>query len=288
MKILIAGASGMIGSILVSHLASQAHKVVRLVRREPGDGEIRWDPDAGKIDTASLEGFDGVVNLATMPWPSRWTAAAKQKMRANRLATNGILAENLAKCQQKPKVLICSSGQGIYPSLGDQEITEDSPLGTDFLATLQREGEAAAIKATMAGIRVVNLRTPAVAGGAAIRSATGRIGDGRQWSPWVGRDELCRIIQFILENETISGPVNPVSPKQVRNAEYVATLAKVLCTKPGMAFPAFLLKLMLGEMAESLILASRRIVPAKLLATGYSFRYPELEDALRYELEFSV
>ena len=139
----------MIGSAVVPYLASQGHEVIRLVRHEAGDGEVFWDPDAGKIDAAGLEGFDGVVNLATMQWPARWTASAKQKIRANRLATNGLLAENLAKCNKKPKILICSSGMGIYPSCGDQVITEDSALGSDFLATLQRDGEAAAMKASV-------------------------------------------------------------------------------------------------------------------------------------------
>src|SRR4030042_1988131 len=148
MKILIAGASGMIGSKLTPLLASQGHEIIRLVRRKPEVGEIFWDPDSHNIDTAGLEGLDGVINLATMPWPTRWTATNKQKIRANRLATNGLLAENLAKCNKKPTVLICSSGMGIYPSCGDQVITEEDALGTDFLATLQRDGEAVAMKAT--------------------------------------------------------------------------------------------------------------------------------------------
>jgi len=284
MKILIAGSNGMIGSVVAPYLISQGHEVVRLVRHSPNLSEISWDPDAGVIDSKGLEGFDGVINLATMPWPARWTETAKQKIRNNRLATNGLLAENLAKCKHKPQVLICSSGMGIYPSSGDQFITEDSALGSDFLSMLQQDGEAAAMKASEAGIRVVNLRTPAVLGGKALTRNMGRIGDGKQWSPWISRDELANIIQYILITDAITGAVNPVSPNQVTNEEFTATISKVLGRKPGIPLPAFFLRLMLGEMADALILASRRIVPRKLLDLGYTFQFPELEVAIRHEL----
>ena len=285
MRILVSGASGMIGSVVAPYLASQGHEIVRLVRREPDPGEVRWDPDAGIIDADRLEGFDGVVHLATMPWPARWTAEAKRRMRANRLAANGLLAGTVAGLKRKPRVLVCSSGMGFYPSSGDQVITEDSAPGSDFLAMLQRDGEAATQKASAAGIRVVNLRTPMVVGGAAIRRGMGRMGNGYQWTSWVGRDELAAIIDHVLQSESLAGPVNPCSPNPVRNAEFAATLGRVLGSKPGMSIPAFLLRLMLGEMAEALMLASRRIEPRKLLASGYQFRYPLLEDALGHELE---
>jgi uncharacterized protein len=284
MRILISGASGMVGSAVAPYLASQGHDVVRLVRREAGAGEVRWDPDAGTIDAAGLEGFDGVVHVATMPWPARWTAKAKEEMRANRLATNGLLATALAGCRRKPRVLVCASGMGIYPSSGEQVLTEDSPLGTDFLAMLQRDGEAATAPASAAGIRVVNLRIPPVLGGAAIRRNTSRIGNGRQWCSWVARDELASIVQHVLMTDELVGPVNPGSPHPVRNAELVQTVSRVLGRKPGPSLPAFLLRVMLGEMGEALVLASRRMQPAKLLATGYRFRFAELELALRHEL----
>ena len=288
MKILMAGSSGMIGSVVTPYLMCQGHEVVRLVRHSPNSREISWDPDAGIIDPNDLEGFDGVINLATMPWPVRWTENAKLKIRNNRLATNGLLAEKLAKCKNKPQVLICSSGMGIYPTCGNQLITEDSALGTDFLAMLQRDGEAAALKAAEAGIRVVNLRTPAVLGGKALLRNMGRIGDGKQWSPWISRDELARIIHYILIHDAIAGAVNPVSPYQVTNEEFTATISKVLGRKPGLRLPAFFLRLMLGEMADALILASRRIEPRKLLAAGYQFRFLDLESAVRHELSVKV
>jgi uncharacterized protein (TIGR01777 family) len=284
MRILIAGANGMIGSTLVPYLAAQGHEIVRLVRRIPGTGEVRWDPDTGSIDCAGLEGFDGVVHLASMPWPIRWTPKSKEQMRANRIATNCLLAESLAGRKQKPQVFICASGMGIYPSSGDQVLTEDSELGTDFLAVLQRDGELAAAPASNAGIRVVNLRIPAVLGGTNLQRNIGRIGSGQQWSSWVSRDELGSILQHVLVTETLNGPVNPVSPGPVRNAEFAATLSLVLGRKPGLPVPAFLLRLLLGEMAEALILASRRIMPYRLLESGYQFRFPTLDAALRHEL----
>ncbi len=284
MRILMAGASGMIGSVVAPYLTSQGHEVVRLVRREPAAGEVRWDPDNGVIDSAGVEGFDGVVHVASMRWPLRWTAKFKHQMRANRLATNGLLAKTLAGRQRRPRVYICASGMGIYPSSGDEVLTEASALGIDFLALLQRDGEEATAPASAAGIRVVCLRIPMVLGGAALKQNMGRMGDGRQWSSWVARDELASIIQHVLVTDTVSGPVNPVSPNPVRNAEMAAALSRARQTRAGPSIPAFVLRLMMGEMAEALILASRRIMPATLLATGYQFRFPEIEAAVRHEL----
>jgi len=288
MRILMAGASGMIGSAVAPYLTKQGHAVVRLVRREPGEGEVRWDPDGGTIDAGAVEGFDGVVHVASMRWPLRWTSAFKKQMRENRLRTNGLLARTLAGCQQKPRVFIFASGMGIYPSSGDEVLTENSTLGTDFLAQLQRDGEAATAPASAAGMRVVCLRIPMVLGGAAVRQSIGRLGDGRQWSSWVARDELASIIQHILVTDTVAGPVNPVSPNPMRNADMAAALSRAQERKPSPAIPAFVLRLLMGEMAEALVLASRRIVPAKLMASGYQFRFPELEAAARHELETVV
>jgi uncharacterized protein (TIGR01777 family) len=284
LRILMSGTSGMIGSVVAPYLASQGHEVVRLVRRELAKNEVRWNPDARTIEAARVEGFDGVVHVASMRWPIRWTSKAKALMRDNRLRTNGLLSETFAHCQRKPRVLVCASGMGIYPSSGDQVLTEESALGTDFLAQLQRDGEAATAPASAAGVRVVNLRIPAVLGGAAIKRNMGRVGNGRQWSSWVSRDELASIVHHALVTDVLAGPVNPVSPNPVPNSEFAVTLSRVLGARPGMAIPAFVLRLMMGEMAEALLLASRRIEPRRLIATGYKFRFPLLEDALRHEL----
>jgi uncharacterized protein (TIGR01777 family) len=285
MKTLIAGSNGMIGSAVTRHLMEGGHQVVRLVRHTPAPGEVCWNPDAGEIDTAGLEGFDGVIHLATIPWPMRWTAKAKQKVRANRLATNHLLAESLAGCAHKPKVLICASGMGYYPPSGDTVLIENSPAGTSFLARLQQDGEAATAPASEAGIRVVHLRIPPVLGGPALQRGGMQAGNGQQWTSWVGRDELASIIEFALATNTLTGPVNAVSPNPMRNAEYATTAAKALGTKSVSSMPAFLVRLVMGEMGEELLLASRRIQPAKLLAAGYRFRFPELEQALRHEME---
>ena len=283
MKILIAGSHGMVGSAVTHHLTECSYEVFRLVRHTAGPCEIRWNPDVDEIDTAGLEGFDGVVHLATMPWPMRWTAKAKEKMRANRLGTNRLLAESLAGCAHKPRVLICSSGMGYYPSSGDMILTESSPAGTSFLARLQQDGEAAAARASQAGIRVVNLRIPPVIGGSALQRVALQTGDGQQWVSWIGRDELASVIEFALMTETLFGPVNAVSPKPLRNAEFARTSAQALGHKPGGVMPAFIARLLMGEMGEELLLASRRMQPAKLLAVGYHFRFPDLADALHHE-----
>jgi uncharacterized protein (TIGR01777 family) len=274
----------MIGSAVTQRLTESGHEVTRLVRHAPGPGEVCWNPDAGEIDTAGLDGFDGVVHLATMPWPMRWTGKAKKMIRSNRLSTNRLLAESLAGCKHKPRVLVCASGMGYYPSSGDTLLTEDSPAGTSFIASLQKDGEAATSPASVAGIRVVHLRIPPVLGGRALQQMGLQAGDGQQWASWVGRDELASIIEFALTTKTLVGPINAVSPNPLRNSVFATITAHALGKKLGSAMPAFLVRLVMGEMGEQFLLASRRIRPAKLLAAGYTFRFPELEEALRHEL----
>jgi NAD dependent epimerase/dehydratase family enzyme len=192
MKVLIAGASGLIGSAVDSHLSKQGYEITRLVRRDAGPGEVCWDPDGNTIDADGLEGFDGVVHVASMSWSGRWTPEFKKRIRSNHVGTIQLIAKTLAYCHQKPEVLICASGMGIYSASGNQVITEDSPLGTGFLAELQRDGEAAGNPAVTAGIRVIHLRIPMVLGGpnlsilaANMRRGFGRLGNGRQWCSWV-------------------------------------------------------------------------------------------------------
>jgi uncharacterized protein len=283
MKILIAGSNGMIGSAVTRHLIECGYEVVRLVRHAPGPGEVWWNPDAGEIDAAGLESFDGAVQLACTPWPMRWTGKAKQKIRCNRLACNRLLAESLAGCAHRPRVLICASGMGYYPSSGDTVLTEDCPAGTSFIARLQQDGEAATAAASAAGIRVVHLRIPGVMSGRALQQVGFQAGEGRQWTSWIGRDELAAIIEFTLRTETLVGPINAVSPNPMRNSEFAKASTQALEQKPGGVMPAFIVRLVMGEMGEELLLGSRRIQPAKLLAAGYTFRYPDLEGALRHE-----
>jgi hypothetical protein len=285
MKILIAGSNGMVGSAVTRHLIECGHEVVRLVRHTPGPRETWWDPEAGAIDTAGLEDFDGVIHLASAPWPMRWTAKAKKALYANRIATNSLLAKSLAGCTRKPRVLICASGMGFYPSSGEDVITEECAGGDSFLANMQRDGEAATVSASEAGIRVVHLRIPPVVGGAALKRVGFQAGNGQQWASWVGRDELAAIIEFALKTECLIGPVNAVSPNPLRNAEFATVSTQALGQKPGGSMPAPLVRLIMGEMGEEFLLASRRMEPRRLLEAGYQFHFPELEGALRHELE---
>jgi uncharacterized protein (TIGR01777 family) len=273
----------MVGSVVTRHLIEIGHEVIRLVRRSPGPGEIWWDPDTGQIDAEGLDGFDGVVNLATMPWPMRWTTKAKQRIQANRLMTNRLLSETLATRTHKPKVLICASGMGYYPSSGDEILTEDCPAGTSFVARLQQDGEAATTPASEAGIRVVHLRIPPVLGGTALLRVGFQAGNGKQWVSWVGLDELAYIVEFALKTETLTGPVNAVSPHPMQNADFAIAASQALEQKCGGTMPATLVRLIMGEMGEEFLLSSRRIQPSKLLAAGYKFQFPELEQAVRHE-----
>jgi len=283
MKILIAGSHGMIGSVVTRHLGENGHEVVRLVRHAAGYGETWWDPDADEIHTTGLEGFDGVVNLATIHWPMRWTAKVKQKMSANRTGTNRLLAEALAQCEQKPSVLICASGIGYYLPSGETIITENSPAGNNFLTLLNQDGESATISASKIGIRVVHLRIPMVLGGDRLKMLGFQAGSGEQWMSWIGLDEVASIVEFALKTESLSGPVNCVSPNPMRLADFAKVSTEALGQKPGGVMPAFIARLFLGEMGEEFLLASRRAQPAKLLAAGYQFRFPGLADALRHE-----
>lgn len=287
MKIVIAGSNGMIGSALRQRLLEQGHEVIRLVRHLAGQGEIWWSPDKGEIDVASLEGCDALINLATMPWPLRWNARAKEEMLANRLATNGLLSATLAGLDRKPAVLVCASGMGYYASSGEDILTEDCPAGETFLARLQRSGEEITAPASTAGIRVVHLRIPPVLGGAALQRAAFQAGDGSQWVSWIGLDELVEIIKFCIQEKSITGAVNAVSPIPLRNRVFAAISARAQGKNRVFRLPAFLVRLLMGEMGEELILASRQIYPAKLAAAGYHFRFQALEDALRHEMDIA-
>jgi uncharacterized protein (TIGR01777 family) len=283
----MAGAGGLIGSAVARQLSSHGHDVVRLVRREPEPGEVRWDPDAGAIDRDGLDGLDAAINVASMPWPTRWTSAAKQRLHDNRVHSYALLAGALAGRANRPRVLVCASGMGIYPSSGDEILTEESAIGSDWLARFQRDGEAAVVPASAAGIRVVHLRIPTVLGGpnlAAMARNLRPLGDGRQWWSWVALDEIPWIIEHVLAADALEGPVNTASPNLVPCGEFTDALGRVLGRRPGRAMPAFLLRLALGEMADALLLASRRMEPRRLAQAGYEFHHPELEAALRHQL----
>ena len=293
LRVLLAGAGGTVGSAVEVYLTGQGHQVVRLVR--PGTartGGISWNPEAGTIDKEGLEGFDGVVQVASLPM-ARWTPDFMRRWYDNRVGTNRLLAEGLAGCKQKPQALVCASGQGIYVPSNEAVLTEDSPTGSNYLAKLLRDGEAATAPASEAGIRVAHLRIPTVIGGPTLAALVNgsrkgmrvsRYGNGRAWFSWVGQTELARIFEFVLLNDTLSGPINACSPYPVRNREFLQALGRAVGYKPWLPLPAFLMKLLAGGIAKEILLPSRRTQPHKLLEAGYQFRFPELEAALACEL----
>jgi uncharacterized protein (TIGR01777 family) len=296
MKVAITGSSGFVGGALVPFLTTGGHEVVRLVRRAPRTkDEARWDPEAREIDAAALEGADAVVHLAGENIAAgRWTEGRKARLRASRVGPTRLLAEALAGLRKKPRVLVSASAIGYYGSRGDAWVTEADPPADDFLGRLSAEWEEAAEPAAKAGIRVVRARTGMVlspAGGALGRMLLpfkaglgGVLGPGTQYLSWIAMDDLLGAIHHLLDRDDLVGPVNLVAPEPVTNAVFTKTLGRVLGRPAVAPAPAFALRLAFGEMADAALLSSTRVRPEKLLATGYHFRFPELEGALRHVL----
>jgi len=291
MRIVVSGASGLIGSALVPALERAGHDVVRLVRGEPrGPQELAWDPAAGTIDAAGLAGVDGVVSLSGATIDRRWTAGRKAEIRESRVGSTRLLAETIARLDPRPAVLVCAGGVGIYGNRGEEILTEDSPLGTGFLADVGTAWEEVAEPARAVGIRVVNFRQGIVLsrkGGALPRLLTpfklglgGRVGSGRQWWSWVSLDDLVEAYRFALERDDLSGRFNLTSPNPVTNVQLTKALGKALRRPTVFRLPASAAKAMFGEMAKELLLAGQRALPARLLDAGYSFSHPDLDAAL--------
>ncbi|MDQ3948784.1 MAG: TIGR01777 family oxidoreductase [Gemmatimonadota bacterium] len=294
--IAITGATGFIGSALVHELTAAGHAVRRMVRREgqrrPGDA--LWDPAAGRLDPRALDGVDAVIHLAGEPIAQRWTAAAKRRIRESRVRGTQLVATTIASLAQPPRVLVSGSAMGIYGDRGDEELDETSAPGRGFLAEVAIAWEVAAEPAARAGVRVVKLRTGLVLGprGGALAKLLlpfrmgvgGRVGSGRQWVSWIGLDDAVGAIMHTVDTETLAGPVNLAAPSPVANAEFTKTLARVLRRPAIIPMPAFAMRLVFGEMGEATLLASQRMRPRRLLESGYRFRHPTLEAALRHEL----
>ncbi|MCS6851549.1 MAG: TIGR01777 family oxidoreductase [Gemmataceae bacterium] len=297
MNVLVSGSHGLIGSALVPLLTSGGHRVRRLVRvpaQAEGDA-IAWDPERGLLDAAQLAGIDAVVHLAGENIASgRWTAAKKLRIRDSRVGPTRRLCEALARGTPPPRVLVSASAIGYYGSRGDELLTEESPPGSGFLATVCLDWERATQPARDAGIRVVNLRIGVVlspAGGALAQmllpfrlGVGGTIGDGHQFMSWIALDDLIGAIQHVLVTDRLSGPVNAVAPNPVTNREFTKTLGKVLGRPTILPMPAFAARLLFGELADELLLSSARVQPVQLLQTDYVFRFPHLEGALRHLL----
>jgi uncharacterized protein (TIGR01777 family) len=295
MKVLISGATGLIGSSLAQELKSGGHHVTSLTRSPTGENNIRWDPDAGTVD-GSLEGTDAVVHLAGESIAEgRWTVSKKKRIMDSRKKGTRLLAETIAGLTTPPRVMVSASAVGYYGDRADEVLREDSRPGSDFLAEVCKAWEAAADPAREAGIRVVHTRFGIVLSleGGALGTMLpifklgggGRIGRGRQWWSWVAIDDVVGTIHHALENDSVEGPVNVGSPNPMTNAEYTRVLGKVLNRPTVLPVPAPAIRLALGGIADALLLASQRMEPAKLKETGYRFRHPELEGALRHLLE---
>lgn len=296
MKVLITGATGLVGSALVPLLTTTGHEVSRLVRSQPTEpNDIPWDPAQGILHPARLEGHDAVVHLAGENIAgARWTTAFKQRIRDSRLVGTRRLCETLAKLSHKPKTLVCASAIGYYGDRGGEALTETSAPGEGFLPDVCREWEAACEPARQAGIRVVNLRIGVVLspkGGALAQMLTpfrlgggGVVGSGRQYWSWIAIDDVVGAILHCLTHAELSGPVNATAPSPVTNHEFTKTLGAVLHRPTVIPMPAFAARLALGEMADALLLSSTRVLPQQLQSTGYHFRCPTLESALRHVL----
>ncbi|MEV6015254.1 MULTISPECIES: TIGR01777 family oxidoreductase [unclassified Streptomyces] len=295
-RIVIAGASGLIGSALARSLSAEGHEVVRLVRREPrSPNEVRWDPQRQRIDAVGLIGCAAVVNLAGAPVAGRpWTRAYKRMIRDSRVLGTATLAEAVASLDEPPRVFVNGSAIGFYGDTGDRAVDESAPPGDGFLPSVCVEWEEAAAPAQEAGVRTVIPRTGLVVareGGAWARliplfkaGAGGRMGNGRQyWSPIALHDEVAAI-RHLIDTESLSGPVNLTAPDPLTNAEITAAMGRVLHRPTLLTAPAPLLRLALGDMAED-VLGSQRVLPTRLLESGFTFAFPSIEAALRAALD---
>lgn len=295
MKILVSGASGLIGSAMVPEFQDAGHVAYRLVRHATAHPmEITWDPAKAPSQPfiEQISGFDAIIHLAGETIMGRWTPEKKARIRDTRTVTTRNLCSALAGAASKPKVLLSASAIGIYGDRGDEVLTEDSALGSGFLAQeVALPWEQATHPARDAGIRVVNLRIGVVLTpkGGALKEMLlpfrmgvgGRTGSGRQWMSWIALDDVVGSILYLLENESVSGPVNLTAPHPVTNFEFTKTLANALHRPAIFPQPAFVMRAIFGEMGETLLLGSVRVLPRKLEQSGYSFKYVEVEQALR-------
>jgi uncharacterized protein len=291
LRVAVTGASGLIGTAVVDRLRREGHTVHRLVRDpgKAGPGDILWNPDAGTIDAAALDGIGAAVHLAGESVGTRWTEERKRRILDSRVKGTGLLARTLAGLVHPPRVLVQASAVGIYGDRGDEPLTEASAPGTGFLAEVGQAWEAASAPAEQAGIRVVKLRLGIVLsqkGGALEQmllpfrmGVGGRIGDGRQWMPWISLDDVVEVVMRALRDERLRGPVNTATDA-ARNEDFTEALGRVLRRPTLIPVPGFGLRALFGEMADEALLASQRVEPARLREIGHAFHHPTLDTAL--------
>lgn len=293
MTILVSGSTGLVGSALIDELSRAGHTVKRLVRRGgSASDEVLWNPAEGEIDPSDLLGIDAVIHLAgDNIAEGRWNDEKKARIRDSRVNGTSLLAGALAGLSEKPKVLVCASAIDYYGDRGDDVMTESSPPADDFLGRVCVEWETAADPARDAGIRVVHTRIGMVLsaeGGALGKQLLpfklclgGVIGSGDQYISWIAREDLVRVLRYAVETDSLTGPVNAVAPNPVTNRTYTKTLGRVLSRPTIFPMPGFAARLAFGEMADALLLSSTRVDPARLRESGFEYRHPELEGALR-------
>jgi uncharacterized protein (TIGR01777 family) len=305
MLVAVTGSTGLIGTALVRRLEAEGHRVLRFTRPRPrgsqgspGPDQALWDPMAGRIDADALAKADAVVHLAGRGIGDglRWTRRIKDEIRESRVRGTRLLAETMAGAAASggPRVLVCASGVHWYGDRGEEVLTETSGPGSGFLAEVAHQWEAAADPARVAGLRVVHIRNGIVQAAKAPVLARqlplfrlglgGRLGSGREWWSWIALDDTVGLYRHALLSEDLEGPVNGTAPNPVTNATYAATLARVLGRPSFLVAPRFGLRLVLGELAEELLFPSLRVQPAAAQASGYTFRFPDLEPALRHLL----
>jgi uncharacterized protein (TIGR01777 family) len=294
MNILITGASGLVGSALTPFLEQQGHRVFKLSRSDSYKNAPRWNPADGMIDLGPVGSLDAVVHLAGENIAQPWKRAVRTRIRDSRVQSTKLLSETLAAARPVPRVLICASATGYYGDRGDELLDEQSLPGHGFLPEICREWEAAADPARAAGIRVVHLRFGIILsprGGALKRMLPvfkmglgGKLGDGHYYWSWLAIDDVLRVVDHALNTESISGPINTVTPFPVTNREFTKALAAALKRPAFFTVPPFLLEVFLGQMAHEALLCSFRVAPVKLLQSGFQFRYGTLEPALRHLL----
>lgn len=311
MKIVIAGGTGFLGSPLAEVYAEEGHDVRVLTRRlspgesrhesgtgMPGVTRVGWAPDGGENAgaaaalTALVDDADGIINLAGESLgDKRWTAQRKAQLRDSRIHPTRAIVAAIRGAAKPPRVLVNASGAGYYGASGDEPKTEDSPAGNDFLAQLCEDWEAEALRASPAGTRVVLLRTGIVlerSGGVLAKLLPpfrmfvgGPMGSGRQYVSWLHRLDYLEMVRWIVETPGIDGPVNATAPHPVTNRAFARAVGTALRRPSFLPAPAFALRMLLGEMADSLLLTGQRVIPARALSHGYHFRYPEIDIALR-------
>lgn len=290
MRVLVTGASGMVGTALVPALEEAGHEVVRLVRREAGEGEVRWDPVAGELEAGDLAGVEGVVHLAgENVGGGYWTAARKARILESRVRGTDLLARALASLETRLRVFLSASAVGFYGSRGDEWLEESASPGTGFLAEVCQQWETAAAPLAEGPTRVLHARLGVVVsprGGALAKmllpfkmGVGGRVGSGTQWMSWVSLPDVVRALVFLLDSD-LTGPVNLVAPGPVTNYEFTKALGRALGRPTVFPLPAPVARLVLGEMADEMLLASQRARPAVLQDAGFEFSHPGLDGCL--------